>query len=395
MSNLINNNFDHKHIIDNVKSFISKETVEGPTLFIDLSIVKEKYNKFSRAFPYAKIHYAVKCNPEPEIIKFLGELGSSFDAASIEEIELCLSSGITVDKICFGSTIKKSSSIKIAFDYGVRTFAFDSLNELKKIAEKAPGSNVYCRLLIEDKSARLPLDSKFGCSVDKTVELMKEANLLGLNPYGVSFHTGSQQINLNSFEEAVKLSYQAVSKLKNEGISVKLINMGGGFPAYGYNHEDEIVPSIQDYRDCIETSFLKYYEENIENYEIFFEPGRYLVADAGVIKTEVVLVSEKETDSWLYIDCGVWNGLNEALDEMFRFHFHSIKDNSFTNSKEYIVAGHSCDSIDVIYKKKKVKLVDNLEEGDILLIESTGAYSTTLSSINFNGFKPMRTIVLK
>jgi len=381
-----------------VTKYLEENPLENPTLFLDLSVVSSKYSLFKLNFPYAKIHYAVKCNPEPSVIKTLLNQGSYFDTASIEEIELCLSQGVLPEKMCFGSTIKKSKAIKKAFDYGVQIFAFDSEQELIKIAENAPGSKVYCRLLIEDLSALVPLTNKFGCTTEMAVSLMRKARELGLNPYGLSFHTGSQQINVNAFDNAIKMAYEVSITLKSFGIDIRLINMGGGFPAYGYDHEER-VPDLSEYKAVIESSFINHFGEQISNYEIFFEPGRYLVADAGIIKTEVILIAEKclkRDSSWLYIDTGVWTGLGESsMAGEIKYKLNYLNHELRGDFKEALIGGPTCDGVDIMSKTIKYKYPKSLSSGDTILIESCGAYSKTMCAINFNGFRPLDIVIFE
>ena len=149
--------------------------------------------RLRRVLPLAKIYYAVKANPAAPVLRRLVGLHSSFDAAGFEEIEACLDAGAPAASISFGNTIKKVSAIRRAHAAGVSLFAFDSAEELDKLARNAPGARVYCRVRVENDGADWPLSRKFGTTVGHARELMLRAGDLGLDPYGLSFHVGSQQ----------------------------------------------------------------------------------------------------------------------------------------------------------------------------------------------------------
>ncbi len=142
--------------------------------------------------PLARIYYAVKANPAAPILERLVKLDSSFDAASFE-VESCLAAGAAPSAISYGNTVKKVSAIKAAHAAGITMFAFDSAEELEKLAEHAPGARVYCRVAVANEGADWPLSKKFGTTVEMARDLMVRAGAMGLDPYDLSFHVGSQQ----------------------------------------------------------------------------------------------------------------------------------------------------------------------------------------------------------
>ena len=215
-----------------VANSLNIKTIETPYLVIDLDRVAEKFQLLSQALPTASIHYAVKANPETEILERLVRLGSNFDAASIFEIEQCLAAGASPHQISFGNTIKKNKDIIRAYQLGIRLFCFDSVGELEKLAVHAPGSKVYCRLLIETKGALWPLARKFGCVPEMALDLMMHSQQLGLEPYGLSFHVGSQQMDPTQWDNPIGVAKGLFSRLSQNGIQLKMLNLGGGFPAH-------------------------------------------------------------------------------------------------------------------------------------------------------------------
>jgi ornithine decarboxylase len=360
-----------------------------PCLVVDLDVVAEAYKELCRYLPLARVFYAVKANPAPEVVALLGEMGSSFDVASRNEIEMCLERGIAADRISFGNTIKKERDIAFAHEQGLRLFAFDSAAELEKLARSAPGSRVFCRILIETSGAEWPLSRKFGCDPEMAVSLLRQARELGLEPYGVSFHVGSQQTDLTQWDNAVARAAAMFSVLAKDDITLKMINIGGGFPAR-YRAE---VPPVERYAAAVMAAITKHFGNDLP--EIIVEPGRSLVGDAGVIQAEVVLISKKSfTDEkrWVYLDIGKFTGLAETADESIKYQIRTPADGGATGVA--IIAGPTCDSADILYEKTEYHLPLELKVGDKVEILAAGAYTASYSSVGFNGFAPLKTFCI-
>ena len=369
-----------------IDEFLARNQPETPCVIIDLEIIAENFKALKKAVPAGQIFYAVKANPAPELLAQLVRDGSSFDTASRGEIEMVLAAGATADRISFGNTIKKERDIVFAHQKGVELFAFDSLPELEKIARAAPGAKVFCRLLTEGEGAVWPLSRKFGCSVSMAETLLIKAKELGVIPYGLSFHVGSQQIDLTQWEKAISTCATLVKSLAQKGVELKLLNMGGGFPA---QYQDPIAP-LENYGQQITTSLTKHFGNNLP--EIIIEPGRGLVGDAGILQTEVVLISQKgdlDNRAWVYLDIGKFGGLAETMDESIKYQL--VTPYAAEPSMPVILAGPSCDSADILYEKTDYRLPQSLKVGDKIQILSTGAYTTTYSSVGFNGFAPLKT----
>ena len=372
-----------------IRDFLATRRPEGPCMILDLDVVRENYEGFVKALPQSRIFYAVKANPAPEILRLLVSLGSSFDTATVAEIEMVLDAGATPDRISFGNTIKKERDIARAYELGVSLYAVDCVEEVKKVARAAPGARVFCRVLTDGEGAEWPLSRKFGCVPEMAVSVLRRAHELGLNAYGVSFHVGSQQTNLNAWDRALADASKVFRTLAKEGIILKLVNMGGGFPTRYLKD----VPSAQAYGMAIFDSLSKHFGNRIP--ETIIEPGRGMVGNAGVIRSEVVLVSKKsENDKlrWVYLDVGKFNGLAETMDEAIRYPIETAKDDD--EKVLCVLAGPTCDSADVMYEKTPYPLPISLTVGDEILIEGTGAYTTTYASVAFNGFEPIRSYVI-
>jgi len=367
-----------------IKAFA--DTHETPFLVVDTATVHRQYDDLTKHFPYARIYYAVKANPAPQIVSLLRDKGASFDIASIYELDKVLALGVSPDRISFGNTIKKAKDIRTFYQKGVRMFATDSESDLRNISKAAPGAKVYARILTEGSmTADWPLSRKFGCESDMAMDLLILARDLGLEPYGVSFHVGSQQREIGAWDAALGKVKVIFDRLREEdGIKLKMINMGGGFPANYMQRTND----LETYAAEI-TRFLKedFYDELPE---IVLEPGRSLVSNAGVLVSEVVLISRKSRTAlhrWVYTDVGKFSGLIETLGESIKYPIHTEKNGELENA---IIAGPTCDSADIMYENYKYGLPLNLATGDRLYWLSTGAYTTTYSSVEFNGFPPLK-----
>lgn len=367
------------------------EDKETPFLIINLDIVKKKYKELTANFPYAKIHYAVKANPATEVLTLLRDLGSNFDVASIYELRKLLSLGVEPHRISYGNTIKKASDVREHYEAGVRLFVTDSEADLRNIAKAAPGSKVFVRILTEGvETADWPLSRKFGCQADMAGDLIILAKKLGLEPYGISFHVGSQQRDIATWDAAISKARYLFSWLKEEeNINLKMINMGGGFPANYTSRTNEISVYAEEITRYLIEDF------GTDHPEIILEPGRSLLGDSGVIVSEVVLISRKSRTAlnrWIFTDIGKFNGLIETLEESIKFPIFTERKGE---TEECIIAGPTCDSQDIMYEDFKYDLPLSLSIGDRLYWFSTGAYTTSYSSIEFNGFPPLKTYYIK
>ena len=374
---------------DRIKQFLVQHPEEGPRLVVDLDVVRENYHGFAKALPDTRVFYAVKANPAPEILDLLARLGSCFDAASLPEIEAALSAGATPDRVSYGNTIKKERDIARAYGLGVRLFAVDCDAEVDKIARAAPGAKVFCRILCDGAGAEWPLSRKFGCAPEMAARVLEHAHGLGLVAHGLSFHVGSQQRNPRMWDGALKVSAAIFRDLAERGIQLAMLNLGGGFPTRYLKD----VPGVRVYGQTIFRALRRHFGNRIP--ETIIEPGRGMVGNAGIIEAEVVLISRKsdaDAHRWVYLDIGKFNGLAETMDEMIRYPIRTDYDKDALGP--CVLAGPSCDSVDLLYEKEPYQLPISLEIGSKLLIEGTGAYTTTYSSVGFNGFAPLKSYVI-
>lgn len=379
---------------ERIREFLRTRREDGPCVVIDLDVVRENYHAFARALPDTRVFYAVKANPAPEVLGLLAKLGSSFDCASVVEIELALAAGATADRISFGNTIKKERDVVRAMELGVRLFAVDCTAEVDKVARSAKAvgmadARIFCRILCDGAGADWPLSRKFGCVPEMAPDVLEHGHRQGLTAHGVSFHVGSQQGNVNAWDSALASASAVFKECALRGLSLSMVNLGGGFPARYLRP----IPGVPAYGDAIFQALSKHFGNRLP--ETIIEPGRGMVGEAGLIEAEVVLISKKAADdqvSWVYLDIGKFNGLAETMDEAIRYPIRSARDGDAT--VPCVLAGPTCDSVDVLYEKTPYMLPFSLEIGDKLLIEGTGAYTTTYSAVAFNGFPPLRQYVI-
>lgn len=374
-----------------ISRFIDRHAPVNPFLVVDLTMVRDRYRKLSAAFPDAGIFYAVKANPAPEVVGLLAGLGACFDVASPAEAALCLREGAHPKSISYGNTIKKKADIRHVYSMGVRVFVSDSAQDIENIAAAAPGSTVFCRILLEDTGALTPFRNKFGCSEKAAVSLLKLAAELGLNPRGVSFHVGSQQLDPHAWDAGVAKAADVAAELAGAGIALDTVNIGGGLPA----QYTQPPPPLTNYVTAIRESVHRHFGHRgarLGTPRLILEPGRFIVADAGLLQTEVVLAvhrTDGDDRRWVYVDAGRYNGLAETEGEAITYRIVA-PDNDGPRGP-VVLAGPTCDGDDIIYQRHIYQLPMDLQAGDRLHFLSAGAYTASYSSVAFNGFAPLPT----
>ncbi|MEP6632262.1 MAG: type III PLP-dependent enzyme [Lapillicoccus sp.] len=356
-----------------------------PFLELEIEIAIERYRALAVALPGVAIHYAVKANPHPDLLAALVAEGCNADVASPAEVRAALDAGASPDDLVYSNPVKRRDHLAEAAAMGVRLFVVDSLAEVHKVAEVAPGTAVVARLVTSGAGSDWPLSRKYGCSVAQAVEILRAAAELGLDPAGVSFHVGSQQRDPQAWRSPIAAAATVFESLAAHGLRPWLLDLGGGFPAH---HEGD-VPPLAAYGEVIEdqltTSFCG------DRPRVIVEPGRGIVGDAGAVVTTVVAVVQRGDVRWVYLDAGVFAGLVETLDEAIRYRLETSADGGPTGP--CVLAGPTCDSADVLYEVEPVQLPLELAEGDIVRLKSAGAYTSCYSTVGFNGFDPLPTVV--
>ena len=363
-----------KIIIEQI--LLNKET---PVLILSTKIIQSKYQQFCEALPEAKTYYAVKANPHPDIVKLLYELGAGFEIASEGELDLLLQLEVSPSRIISSNPIKTPSFIKNAYANGINYFVLDSHSEIAKLSQLAPESKVYVRLTVPNESSEWPLDRKFGVEINDAIELLVESKKANLKPYGIAFHVGSQCTNPHAWTNAIEKSKAVWESVKSKGVELKSINIGGGFPC----EYTKPISSIVEISQIIKHSLTMNFPQEIE---VLAEPGRALVGEAGTLIATVIGKAIHDGQPWFYLDVGVFNGLMETIGGIK----YSMTTSKSGANRKCVLAGPSCDSMDII--SEDIELPE-LDIGDIVIIMSTGAYTTCYAS-QFDGFRIPDTYII-
>jgi ornithine decarboxylase len=382
--------FQSAELTPNIARFLSNgSALPTPFLVLDLDVVEDRYTQLAGSLPGARVLYAVKANPAPAVLECLARIGSSFDVASRGEIDRCLAIGVDPARLSFGNTIKKERDIAYAHRCGITTFTVDARPELEKVIRQAPGATIYVRITTSGKGADWPLSRKFGCDLDAALALLVRAARTG-HAVGVSFHVGSQQRDIEAWDGPLESAADLLTALREAGFDVAGVNVGGGLPC---SYRDPVA-NVSVYGEAISRSVASHFGSEFVG-ELLIEPGRFLVGDAGLIETEVVLISRRSADAqtrWVYLDVGMFNGLTETLQEAIRYRVKAPPGRGSVGP--VVLAGPSCDSADVLYERSGYRLPLDLRIGDRLRLMSTGAYTSSYSSVWFNGFDPLITHVV-
>jgi ornithine decarboxylase len=361
----------------NEKILNFSKSQEDAFFVFDTSIIEENYHLLKDNINHSKIYYAVKANSHERIIKTLVSLNSCFDVASIGELDLVLKLGASAENISYGNTIKKEKHIKYAYDKGVRLFVADEFAEVEKISRVAPNSKLFIRIEMSDSDSDWPLTKKFGTNIEKAKDLLRYAKKLNLIPYGISFHVGSQCYDKYMWKKALLEVFDIFETLKHEEIFLSFINTGGGMPV---QHLREI-PEIKDICDIINETINEYFSD-YPNLVVAVEPGRSMVGNSAILCSNVVLVSQKEKNDWVYIDTGIFHSLMEAIEG---FQYEVVCPFNKGKDKIYTLSGPTCDSVDTLYDE--IYLPDDIKINDKIFFINAGAYTTGYAS-KFNGILP-------
>jgi ornithine decarboxylase len=375
----LTSDFIHKTTWNKVLNYIASGDEAPPYLLIDKEVVREKVSIIGKNIRNAKVFYAVKANPDIEVLRFLNSLGIGFEIASEGELQMLDSLGVGPERIITSNPMKTLKFLERTVPYGIIYYAYDSIAEVDKLARHAPGCNVYIRLSVPNEGSEWPLSKKFGVELDEAVELLLYARKRGLRPVGITFHVGSQCNNVYNWNTAIDKAKELWEIAEQNGMILTMLNIGGGYPIrYTKN-----VMDIESIEKKIDRVIGKKFPQNVD---IYIEPGRAVVGDAGIFVATVLGKTQRGDENWLYIDVGVFNGLMESVGGIK----YAYLVGSRTEEKRWTIAGPSCDSFDVIDRDV---LLPDPEVGNRILILSAGAYTISYAS-EFNGFSIPKTILI-
>jgi len=363
--------------------FLKLVEQHGTPLFVlDHDKIRENYRTFKKHLPRVQCYYAVKANSTQQIIETLFKEGSSFDVASYNEFmqvyqyirhfEKKEKKYYIWDKIIFSNTIKDRTTLQKIKQYKPLV-TYDNADELKKLKEYCDTAGLIIRLKVPDTGSQVEMSSKFGAELSDAEKLIQQAFDMGLKVEGISFHVGSQCTNFDNFTSALSFTSEIFNNARKKGFNLNLVDIGGGFPV----PYDPQVPDFKQLASLLNSEFKRLFPDDIE---ILAEPGRFMVATAAVLISEIIGKARRDGKIFYHINDGVYHTFSGVVYDHWIPNFTAFKE----GEKEICaVVGPTCDSFDKI--TLSAELPGNLEVGDFLYTTNIGAYSTA-SSTNFNGF---------
>ncbi|MBT4540889.1 type III PLP-dependent enzyme [Candidatus Woesearchaeota archaeon] len=368
---------------------LQTQDYETPCLVVDLNIIKQNYLQMKECFSDVDIFYAIKANSDTNIIKTLMSLGSKFETSSINEVKLLLTLGVKPENIVNSAPYRKEEYLKRMYKMGIRMFVYDTEIELEKFKRSGPEAELFLRVDVDNTGSDWPLSKKFGVEPEDAVELIKKADEMGIKVLGTTFHVGSQCLNLENWNKALTQMKNIHDECKQNGINLEMINLGGGIPI---KHLKEI-PNVKETAEKIK-SFVN--EKFSPIPKTIIEPGRGLVGNAGIMIAEVISKRDYKGQTWIYLDIGVFHGMMETIEG---FDYEILTENDITDpsnsnieKETYVIAGPSCDGVDVMFKDGKK--MSKVEVGDRVFIRNAAAYTICYASL-FNGYKIPKTYYVK
>lgn len=368
--------------ITNTGIDIAKQRPVQPVTLVRPHAASRAARFFAEKFP-GRSMYAVKANPSPALLQILWDSGiTHFDVASIAEVRL-VAETLPEATLCFMHPVKASEAIRSAyFDYGVKTFSLDSVEELKKIVDAtdhAEDLTLCVRLRVSSEHSKLSLASKFGAAPGETKELLFRARQAA-DALGICFHVGSQAMTPEAYANAMERVRAAIV---DAAVTVDVIDVGGGFPSSYPGMEP---PPLERYFETIHRAF----ESLPVSYssELWCEPGRALCAEYSSIVVRV----EKRRGDELYINDGAYGALFDAAHIGWRFPVELLREpESRSKDMAFSFYGPTCDDMD--HMAGPFYLPADVKAGDYLEIGMLGAYGSAMRTA-FNGFGSDETVIV-
>lgn len=358
-----------------------------PLFIVDHDAVRSNYAEFKRYLPRVQAYYAVKANPDPAIIRTLYAIGASFDVASIAEFNLVYDNirnmgaddrqNFIWDKVIYSNPIKDRRTLE-ELDQYKPLVAFDNSEEINKVRKHAPHAGLTLRIRVPNTGSMVELSSKFGAAPGEAVDLIAEAFDAGLTVEGLAFHVGSQCTNFENYVQALSTSASIMEEAESRGYSLKLLDIGGGFPA----RYDRLVRPFRELAKILSVELNRLFPKSLE---ILAEPGRFMVGTTATLVAEVIGKAERDGKRCYYINDGIYHTFSGVLFDHCQYHLKAFKKGPKRISA---VFGPTCDALDTISQAEELP---ELKLGDLVYSENIGAY-THASSTFFNGFPPAQVI---
>jgi len=356
-----------------------------PVVVIDHDILRRNYAEFKKHLPNVQAYFAVKANAEPAIVRTFYKAGASFDVASMPEFMLVYENikGLPAgeqqdfiwDKIIYANPTKPKETLR-ALDRYKPLVTYDNPAELEKIKRYAPHAGVVLRLRVPNTGSMVELSSKFGCDPGDAVDLLNAAFDMGLVAEGLSFHVGSQCTNFQNFVQALDIAAAVMRESKSRGHEIKILDIGGGFPAPYNKH----VKPFSALARKINAEIDRLFPEAIQ---ILAEPGRFLVATAATSIATIIGKAVRDGKPCYYIDDSVYHTFSGIIFDHCQYHLKSFRKGK---TEVCAVFGQTCDALDKISLSEELP---ELEIEDLVYSENIGAYSSA-SATWFNGFPPAK-----
>ena len=346
-----------------------------PFLLFDLKQIKKNYIKLKKNIEGVEVYYAMKANDHPKILQCLAKEGGSFEISSLNELNNLLSLKINPAKIICFNPIKSPEFLEAMAKRDVQIMAYDSIDEVNKIAKFAPKSKVVLRITVSNEGSDWPLTKKFGADAQDALHYLLYAKKKGLQPVGLTFHVGSQCLNKNNWASALYICDDIWTEAQKRGMHLTLLSLGGGIPI----QHTKPIPSVNEIGKIVNQIIHKYFKNKTNSLRLTLEPGRGLVGDAAIMVSTVIGKATRGKEEWIYIDIGVLNGLMETIAN---FSYELVTER---NRKKRLVTmgGPSCDSIDIPFKNVAIS---DVKIGERIYILNAGAYTNVYASM-FNGFE--------
>ena len=353
----------------------------APLMVLDCDAIRRQYRALKHALPGVVLHFALKPLPHAAVVRTLLDEGASFDLATSGEVDLVASQGVPSERTIHTHPIKRDSDIRDALAYGCTVFVVDNINELEKFIAYKDQAEILVRLSFRNKDAFADLSKKFGCSPEAAIDIISLAQQLGIRIKGLSFHVGSQSPNPTKYVEAINASAKVIKQVAELGLpALSTLDIGGGFPV---PYSADVLP-IDVFCAPINIALAQL----PETMQIIAEPGRFIVASSVTSVASVMGQATREGKTWYYLDDGVYGSFSGLMFDEAAYPIDSAKQDS--ERFESVLAGPTCDSIDVISDSI---MLPKLNNGDLIISRMMGAY-TLATATDFNFFKRAEVVVL-
>lgn len=349
-----------------------------PLLVLSLEQIEKNYRLLRTHLPRVKVFYAIKANPHRRILELMRDLGSNFDVASDGEIMELSSLGVDGSRMIYANPMKTVNGLRACRNAGVGKMTFDSAGEIDKMVRECPGATVLLRIRIDNSSAHVDLNKKFGAAREQALELLLKARDAGLDAAGIAFHVGSQTTSADPYLYALDIAREIFEEAAAAGMQLRIMDIGGGFPI----PEPKVRFNLQEMLNQINARL----DEDFPGVEIWAEPGRFICGTAVNLITSVIGVTERGGQPWYFLDEGLYGTFSGVLFDQWDFKLISFKEGEQVAAT---FAGPSCDSLDIMFRGK---MTVRQEEGDLILVPICGAY-TSASATTFNGFSKANFVV--